>query len=400
MRLHRLVIVSIGVLMLSGVVATQGRNTPEARLRAAMDKETVDGDLKAAIDGYKHVISQRGASREVVAQALLRLGMAYEKQGDGEARKSYERLVREFADQPAIVEQARGRIAAVTTAAAGPVLRRICSGNDCPSGGFTPGGRWLIFASQREGIIRLSDLVTGKVRRVAKIESDQRACCSAVSPDGSRVAYTLTPGFTDSVPNSNSQIFVANMDGSGVRMVYRGAGVKGWSADGQRLLVLDSNRVQLLWVTVNTGAMEPIGMSGWKSLARLTVTVSPDGRHIAFSGSRDGGPDNVYLIAADGSGETVVAASPNPQNPSGWSPDGKHLLYTQTGAPVSVWAVQVADGGVRGPAVKVKEFATEQVAVIGVTSSGTLHYRILLGKSDVGDVAEIWAMENFLPSGR
>lgn len=399
MRLHKILSIVVAVLMLSGVAATQGNNSAEARLRAAMDKETVDGDLKGAIDGYKRVISQRGASREVVAQALLRLGMAYEKQGDAEARKVYEQLVRGFADQPATVEQARARMAA-SVATTGPVLRRVCSGNDCPSGGFTPGGRWLIFASQREGFITLSDLVTGRARRIARIGADQRACCAAVSPDGSRLAYTLTPGFTDSVPNSNSQIFVVNMDGSGVRMVYRGAGVKGWSADGQRLLVLDSDRAQLLWVTLNTGAMEPIGMSGWKSLARLMVAVSPDGRHIAFSGSRDGSADNVYLMAEDGSGETRVATGPDVQIPSGWSPDGKHLLYAQAGSPVSVWAVPITDGRVRGAAVKVKEFPGEQVAVIGVTPSGTLHYRILLGKSDVGDVAEIWAMENFLPSGR
>src|SRR5688500_20256829 len=105
MRLQRVLTITVAVLTLASVAAPQGDRSPETRLRAPMDKQTVDGELKAAIDGYKQVISQRGASRQVVAQALLRLGMAYEKLGDVEARKLYERLVREYADQPAVVQQ-------------------------------------------------------------------------------------------------------------------------------------------------------------------------------------------------------------------------------------------------------------------------------------------------------
>src|SRR5688572_13404240 len=111
MRLQRVLTITVAVLTLASVAAPQGNRSPETRLRAAMDKETVDGDLKAAIDGYKQVMSQRGARREVVAQALLRLGMAYEKQGDAEARRSYERLLKDFGDQTAVAQQAQTRLA-------------------------------------------------------------------------------------------------------------------------------------------------------------------------------------------------------------------------------------------------------------------------------------------------
>jgi hypothetical protein len=53
MRLHKVLAITIAVLTLATVAAPQGSRSPEARLRAAMDKETVDGDLKAAINGYK-----------------------------------------------------------------------------------------------------------------------------------------------------------------------------------------------------------------------------------------------------------------------------------------------------------------------------------------------------------
>src|SRR5262245_59633588 len=114
MRLQRVVTVSIAVLALSGVASMQANSAAEARLRAAMDKETVDGDLKAATEGYQQVVSDsdRASDRSVVARALLRLGMAYEKQGNKDAAASYERIVREFGDQPGIVQQAKTRLAA------------------------------------------------------------------------------------------------------------------------------------------------------------------------------------------------------------------------------------------------------------------------------------------------
>src|SRR6266536_2499952 len=96
------VVLAAGALLLA---APQKKDSSEATLRAAMDKETVDGDLKAAIEQYKKVIASSGASRDVVSKALVRLGMCYERQGSAEARKAYERVVRDFADQQEAAQQ-------------------------------------------------------------------------------------------------------------------------------------------------------------------------------------------------------------------------------------------------------------------------------------------------------
>src|SRR5437762_526505 len=82
------------------LAAPQKNDGPERWLQTAMQAETVDGDLKSAIEQYKKIIGKAGAGREVVAKALVRLGMCYERQGNAEARKQYERAVREFSDQP------------------------------------------------------------------------------------------------------------------------------------------------------------------------------------------------------------------------------------------------------------------------------------------------------------
>ena len=52
----------------------------DVQLKAAIYKETVDGDLKGAIELYRKI--SHGADRAVAARALVRMGQCYEKLGD------------------------------------------------------------------------------------------------------------------------------------------------------------------------------------------------------------------------------------------------------------------------------------------------------------------------------
>ena len=109
--------------------AQQARDTrAEVALQAAIKIETIDGDLKAAIEAYKKVAATYGSDRAVAAKALVRAGQCYEKLGEAqakEARATYGRVVRDYADQAEIVAQARARLAALGGprggGAAGPV---------------------------------------------------------------------------------------------------------------------------------------------------------------------------------------------------------------------------------------------------------------------------------------
>ncbi|MCX6634343.1 MAG: tetratricopeptide repeat protein, partial [Acidobacteria bacterium] len=77
----------------------------ELSLQKAIQTETVDGDLKSAIEQYKKIA--QGRDRAVAAKALVRMGECYERLGDADARKAYERAVREFSDQKEPAETAR-----------------------------------------------------------------------------------------------------------------------------------------------------------------------------------------------------------------------------------------------------------------------------------------------------
>ncbi|MGZ7268981.1 hypothetical protein ACXWOZ_09410, partial [Streptococcus pyogenes] len=52
----------------------------------------------------------------------------------------------------------------------------------------------------------------------------------------------------------------------------------------------------------------------------------PDGRRIAFSASYDGNTD-VYVIGLDGGDPKRLTWHPTPDVVSGWSPDGRRVLF-------------------------------------------------------------------------
>ena len=76
-------------LMLGALLAAPARPTAQATqdvaLRAAIETETVKGDVKGAIDQYKKIVAGAGANRALAAQALVRTAERYEKLGDLES---------------------------------------------------------------------------------------------------------------------------------------------------------------------------------------------------------------------------------------------------------------------------------------------------------------------------
>ena len=350
----------------------------DTTLQKAIRKETVEGDLKGAIQQYKQIIAQKGTSKEVMAKALVRLGEAYEKQGSAEARQYYERVVREFADQGEAAQLARTRLSSGNLLSSpGKALHQVCSGADCAGSQVSPDGRYLAFSLN--GNISVRDLTNGQVRQLSNFPAGTRTGGLEWAPDSKRIAYFTT--------EAGPQAVVLNLDGSGSRTIYRGGDAYGWSGDGKRVLVGSITRpgdpVKLAWVNVADGTVQQLPTSG---MSLDLASVSPDGRYIAFNASKDkDAEENVYVMASDGSGETPIALSRSYQEPVGWSPDGKSLLYAQYGDSTTLWAVPVANGKAQGsPVVVVKDFGSDQgVAILGVTNAGTLFYRILTTTSSI-----------------
>jgi outer membrane protein assembly factor BamD (BamD/ComL family) len=83
----------------------------EVALQAAIRTEIVDGDLKSAIQQYEAI--SRSGNRKAAAQALVKMGRCYQKLGDAQAAGVFERVIRDFADQPDSVQQAQRSLTAI-----------------------------------------------------------------------------------------------------------------------------------------------------------------------------------------------------------------------------------------------------------------------------------------------
>lgn len=99
-----------------------------------------------------------------------------------------------------------------------------------------------------------------------------------------------------------------------------------FSPDGKRLAVV-----------LMEGGNTNVWVYEWErdTITRLTFARydswpvwSTDGKHIAFSSTRDGGGPNLYWMRADGAGEAVrLTESKNPQLAYSVAPDGKRLAF-------------------------------------------------------------------------
>src|SRR5512144_969837 len=108
----------LAVWLLAGLLAVstaaQKDDQAEVLIQAAHQKQLVEGQLEQAIQLYKRIVQEHTGNRTVAAQALLEMGQCYEKLGNTEARKAYESLLRDYADQNELATQARKRLAAIS----------------------------------------------------------------------------------------------------------------------------------------------------------------------------------------------------------------------------------------------------------------------------------------------
>ncbi len=174
----------------------------------ALLKERTEGNLPEAMKLYQRIVDKFATNRKVAAQALLQLADCHEKLGDAAARKTLERLVRDYGDQNDSADAARVRLAAMgkTGGSSGPTTRLVVAGTGTPS----PDGRFLLQYGN-SGEVDYRDLKTSQVRRIGTYPGVFDA---AVSPDGRRVAAVCKGG-------DQYEVRVVDIDGSGDRSLWK-----------------------------------------------------------------------------------------------------------------------------------------------------------------------------------
>jgi Tol biopolymer transport system component len=359
----------------------------------ALVKERSEGNLKEAIKLYQQVVDKYGKDRTLAAKALVAIGESQEKLGETEARKTYERIVREYGDQKESVIVARARLAGHPTQNAGIVTRQVWTGPKVDvEGTISPDGRYLSFTDWDTGDLAIHDLISGQDRRLTNkgswMDSEEFAEESAISPDGKQVAY----GWFN-IGKDRYNLRVVNLSASSTatpRILYDNEDVDwiapyDWSPDGKWIAVNIQRKdrsVQIGLVDSDTGSLRVLKSGDWAGAGKLAF--SPDGRFLAFDRPplEDSEQRDVFVLAVDGSREVPAVVHTAMDSVVGWAPDGKKLLFAsdRTGS-AGIWALPVQDGKPQGAPELIKS-DVGRFFPLGLTRSGALYFGLRVGGPD------------------
>jgi Tol biopolymer transport system component len=381
-------ILMLAVLAL--VVGGQGANQAEVQLQAAIKAEVFDGNLKTAIERYQRIVTTYPSDRPVVAKALVRMGQCYEKLGEtqtSEARKAYERVVREFADQKEAVDQARVLLAASSRdrrEATGVSEQQVWVLDENPRP--VPrqpslDGRYIPYTDLAGQRVKLHDLATGENRVIVEKESGFFFGAPGISPDGRQIAYTRFR--RPPLAGADFELRIANIDGSGVTVLASdkedGAAALAWSPDGRHILARIGNSsadVSLQFVPVAGGSARVLTTGGEDSNGCL----SPDGKYIVTYpvGTRAGrSPGGFKLRSADGGPALSLFDSPARNWAPFWATDGRHILFLsdRTGT-TALWSVRMNGTRAAGEPDLIRSNA-ESMNPLGFTRDGSFYFQRL-----------------------
>jgi Tol biopolymer transport system component len=373
-------------LMAGSFLAQQPATTTakdEVALRAAMEKETVQGDLKGAIEQYKKVAQSK--DRSIVARAIVRMAECYQKLGNAEARGLYERVVREFADQKEPVALARARLDGTDRSSAIKGDRAIWAGANVDwYGSVSSDGRFISFVDWNDGRLMLHDIQanTDRPLTLAVPDYEENAEWSAISKDGKQIAYDW------SGEQGRTDLRVASLEGRGFRFLEPRVLNKSyyspmeWSPDGKWIAGVSQNReranAEIGLISVADGSfrsLKTVDLSVIRtSRNKTSIRFSPDGKYIAYDrvASEESAQRDVFVLPVNGASEIPAVVNNANDLLMDWSPDGKWLLFTSDRAgSVGLWGLAFADGKFQGLPTPLKP-DVGPIYSLGVTDSGAM----------------------------
>ena len=381
---HRRLAGIVAAVSLFSVALLSQTPSGHALFEQALAKERVEGNLPEAIRLYERVVTEFASDRALAAQALVQVGLCYEKLGRTEAVPAYERLVRDFADQEDAVGQARARLAVLKRPAAdsaagatNPGVRPFPIGVDNNVSLFSDGTKAAFLSMEKGQNLAIYDVASRRTTELTDFDwtpGSSWVAGTAWSPDGRRIAYGQCSWqyrceLRITTLSGESTVIHRNEDGT--RTVP-----SGWLPDGSALVVILLRADRTLTIGLVPTAGGPLtqlkSISGWSSQYPDTPSVSPDGRLIAFVEGPAGRRD-VHVISRDGRSVHRITDHPADDHRPLWSPDGGHLAFlSNRNGSVGLWAVVVKDGQAGGEPVHIREMH-EAARLLGWTTRGLVY---------------------------
>ena len=323
------------------------------------------------------------------------MAACYRKQGDAQANRILESVVRDYPEQKDAVALAQARLGpSAPVTRAGLVNVQLWRGPKVDNtGSVSRDGRYLSYVDWDTGDLALHDLVAGTDRNLTnnpvsddgtgRLKYDDFAQESTISPDGTQVAFswwnTAKDRFElrvlrlDAGASAKPRVLFDQPD-----IVWIGA--FDWSNDGAWLAVAierKGNTGQLGLINTADASLRIL-----KSIPNnpfpVNMFFSPDGSFIAYdaaAGAPATQPRDVFVRAVAGGDETAAVVHAANDRLMGWTPDGRSLLFSSDRAgSIGIWSLPMVNGKPQGEPVLIKDVGSLRISSLGVTRTGALLY--------------------------
>ncbi len=200
----------------------------------------------------------------------------------------------------------------------------------------SPDGREILFTSYKRGNPDLYKRAFSSTVEVPVASFRGLNITGSWSPDGSKIALALSK-------DGNTEIYTINRDGSGPKRltVSHAANVSpAWSPDGAMIAFVSDRlgKPQVYLMDAAGGNVRRISPNGSYS---VNPAWSPDGTKIAYA--RSAGGFQIFTVNADGSSHTQLTSEGSNERPR-WSPDGRLIVFSSRRGGAEAIYVMRADG--------------------------------------------------------
>jgi Tol biopolymer transport system component len=369
----------LGALLSVSGIARQTED-PGVLLRAAIEKEEVDGDLQAAIDLYKQIVAKYGDNRAIAAKALVRLGGCYEKLGLSEAEKTFLKVIADYPEQTEAVAAARQKLARLSKIlAAGEsgdrdfkMTRISVDPEESYLAFISPDGKKLAIIGGNEGDIWVKDIVAAKSTRLTQTPVYKYWCFW--SPDSEKIAYLdVLNGLHIISANGGEPVTLIKGDSDFIKS-GKFAWPMGWTPEGKMIVCGVSGR-GLCAIPFDGGAWRDVFKFSSPDQEKefTTLALSPDNKQIAYSGTKSGNND-IYIMPSAGGEPVRVTDHPASDYWPAWSPDGRWLAFLSgRSGEDNIWVVRVSpEGKPQGEPSLVSQIAVGRNSAFSWTNDGKI----------------------------
>ncbi len=373
----------------------------EKLFQQGMMKEEGEGNLNEAIVAYNQIVNDISEDRKLRAKALLQVGICYEKQGNQKARKSYQKLIVEFADQPDIAaigkEKLKGLKKENQPKKNGVIIASQINSPEGEGGRISQDGQSLIYVDwttkDNKPAINIKNLRNGKTRIVSKVGTWNAPIKfpdnPIWSPDGKQFAYY----WYDKV-EGKCEFHIANSDGTNDKVISKGNHIDvlyplAWAPDGKYILCANESKEgdnQALLFSVKDKSSKIIKRFKKKG---GKANFSPDSKYIVYAmqQTETSKENDIYIISIDGTiDKKIISNAANDFDPI-WSPDGKHILFISDRYGTNdLWKIEIENGLTVGTAKLVKSNLGnrgDKTIILGITKNQSLYYETASSRKDI-----------------